>query len=380
MSLLSRSMFVFLGFVLSLCSLSAHALPPMNLPYGVTPVSHEIYDLHMAIFYICCVIGVLVFGVLMFSLIKFRKSKGAIASTTDEHLGLEILWTVIPFIILIVMAVPATKVLLKIHDTSRPDLDIKITGFQWKWKYEYLNEGISFFSNLSTPQDQIQNKVKKNKWYLLQVDHPLVLPVHEKIRFLITANDVIHSWWVPELGVKQDAIPGYINENWATIEKPGIYRGECAELCGANHGFMPIVVKAVSKADFKKWVAEQEGKQQEKTADANKPMTKDELMKIGKATYSTSCAACHQAEGQGMPPTFPALKGSPLVIGPINKQVRIVLDGKTGTAMQAFANQLDDQTIAAVITYTRNAWGNDKLTTKNKQALIIQPSAIKKAR
>ncbi len=230
-----------------------------NLPYGVTPISHEVYNLHMTIFYICVGIGVVVFGVLLYSLLKYRKSKGAVAAHFHEHTGIEILWTVIPFVILVVMAVPATKVLMDIHDTGRPDLDIKVTGYQWKWKYDYLDQGISFFSSLSTPADQIYGNSAKDPWFLLEVDHPLVVPVHEKIRILVTSNDVIHSWWVPDLGMKQDAIPGYINANWFSIDKPGTYRGQCAELCGVNHGFMPIVVKAVSKEEFSQWVKHEQG-------------------------------------------------------------------------------------------------------------------------
>ncbi len=254
MSWLSR-VHAFVALIVLLCyGTIALAIPPLNLPYGVTPVSHEVYQLHMAIFYICVGIGILVFGVLFYSLFKHRKSKGAVAAHFHEHLGIEILWTVIPFVILVIMAVPATKVLINIHDTSRPDLNIKITGYQWRWKYDYLDQGISFFSNLSTPSNQIYGNAPRDKWFLLEVDYPLVVPIHEKVRILVTSNDVIHSWWVPDLGMKQDAIPGYINENWFMIDKPGTYRGQCAELCGANHSFMPIVVEAVSKKAFAQWV------------------------------------------------------------------------------------------------------------------------------
>ena len=256
MTLLSRvGLSIILGVWLFLSD--AIALPPMNLPYGATPISHRIYDLHMLTFYLCVGIGVIVFGALMYSLIKFRKSRGVIAENTHEHLGIEIVWTVIPFLILVIMAIPATRLLMDIHDTSRPALDIKITGYQWKWKYEYLDQGISYFSNLSTPSDEIYRHAAKNPWYLLEVDHPLVVPIHQKVRILVTSNDVIHSWWVPDLGVKQDAVPGYINDNWFTITKPGIYRGQCAELCGVNHSFMPIVVKAVSPIEFAQWVKQQ---------------------------------------------------------------------------------------------------------------------------
>lgn len=354
----------------------------MNLPYGVTIISHEVYHLHMIAFYICCVIGVIVFSVLIYSLIAFRKSKGAVPHRIHTHMGIEILWTVIPFLILVILAIPATKVLFLIHDTSRPAVNIKIVGYQWKWKYEYLDYNIRFFSQLSTPLSEINGTQKKDKWFLLEVDHPLVLPIHEKIRFYITSNDVIHSWWVPELGLKEDAIPGFINSIWATIEKPGIYRGQCAELCGTNHSFMPIVIIAVTPDEFNAWILK---KQQE-----NKPSTsasattavalsKSDLMTLGKAAYEKNCVVCHQASGAGLPPTFPALKNSPVVTGPVDKQIQIVLHGVKGTAMQAFSDQLDKKTIAAIITYTRNAWGNDAVNEKQHQATMVQESDIVKA-
>lgn len=241
---------IMLGFFAS----SAVATPGINMPYGVTTISHEIYHLHMACFYICCVIGVLTFGVLFYSLVKFRKSTGAEAAHFHEHLGIEILWTIIPTLILVALAVPATIVLKHIHNTDESALTIKITGYQWKWRYEYLDQGISFFSTLATTQDQINNKSPKNEWYLLEVDNELVVPVNTKVKLLVTADDVIHSWWVPDLGVKQDAVPGFINENWIFVTTPGTYRGQCGELCGVNHGFMPIVVKAVPEAEFAQWV------------------------------------------------------------------------------------------------------------------------------
>jgi cytochrome c oxidase subunit 2 len=247
-------LFLFLGT--SLASMAALAIPAgINMPYGATTTSHQIYNLHMACFYICCAIGALTFGVLFYSLIKFRKSKGAKAAHFHEHLGIEILWTVIPTLILVALAIPATIVLRNIHNTDESKLTIKITGYQWKWKYEYLDQGISFFSNLSTPQEQINNLQPKNEWYLLEVDNPVVVPINTKVKLLVTADDVIHDWWVPELGVKQDAIPGFVNENWMYITKPGTYRGQCAELCGVNHGFMPIIVQAVTQKDFNQWVS-----------------------------------------------------------------------------------------------------------------------------
>jgi cytochrome c oxidase subunit 2 len=223
--------------------------------------------LHMAAFYICCVIGALTFGVLFYSLIKFRKSKGAKAAHFHEHLGVEILWTVIPTLILIALAIPATIVLKNIHNTDESKLTIKVTGYQWRWKYDYLDQGISFFSALSTPQEQINNQQPKGEWYLLEVDNPVVVPINTKVKLLVTADDVIHAWWVPELGVKQDAIPGFINENWIYITKPGTYRGQCGELCGVNHAFMPIIVQAVTQEEFDKWVSDHQKAAQNKLQD-----------------------------------------------------------------------------------------------------------------
>lgn len=383
MSLFSRVITTLTAFFCVLCTHSAFAISKLefNLPQGVTPMSQDIYALHMAAFYICCAIGIVVFGVLIYCLIKFRHSKGAVADKHfHEHLGIELTWTIIPFILLIILAVPATIVLDRIHDTNESELDIKVTGYQWKWQYEYLNQGIRFFSNLSTPQDQINNKAPKGPWYLLEVDHPLVVPIHEKIRLLVTANDVIHSWWVPDLGVKQDAVPGYINQNWMYIEKPGIYRGQCAELCGAYHAFMPIVVEAVTPDQFDAWVQKQNKQLQTMAITAEKNIPVKQLMTNGEKYYGTYCATCHQANGQGLPPSFPAIKGSKIATGPLSQHLNIVLNGVKGTAMQAFGSQLDDATLAAIITYQRNAWGNDQININNKQAVIVQPLEIKKAR
>jgi cytochrome c oxidase subunit 2 len=258
---------IFLFFSISLFAVSAFATPGINMPYGVSPISHQIYDLHMAAFYICCVIGALTFGVLFYSLVKFRKSKGAKAAHFHEHLGIEILWTVIPTLILIALAIPATIVLKNIHNTDESKLTIKVTGYQWRWKYDYLDQGISFFSALSTPQEQINNLQPKGEWYLLEVDNPVVVPINTKVKLLVTADDVIHAWWVPELGVKQDAIPGFINENWIYITKPGTYRGQCGELCGVNHAFMPIIVQAVTQDEFDKWVSDHQKAAQNKLQD-----------------------------------------------------------------------------------------------------------------
>lgn len=350
----------------------------LNLPYGVTPISREIYNLHMAAFYVCCGIGVVVFGILIYSLIKFRKSKGAKAAHFHEHLGLEIFWTAIPFLILVALAIPATIVLKHIHNTQESQLTIKITGYQWKWKYEYLDQGIQFFSNLATTFQQINNQAPKSPFFLLEVDHPMMVPIDTKVKLLVTADDVIHAWWVPELGVKQDAIPGFINENWIYITKPGIYRGQCGELCGVYHGFMPIVVEAVSKSDFEKWVIDNRNAM--KQPKNLQPLSENELLNLGKAGYEKSCIMCHQTQGQGLPPTFPALNKSRVATGPVESNIAFVLAGVPGTAMQAFGEQLDDQTLAAIITYTRSSWDNAKLNRIHKNPVIVQPQDIAKVR
>ncbi|MCD6038789.1 MAG: ctaC 1 [Gammaproteobacteria bacterium] len=371
-----------LFIVIFLFTFTAYAVSGINLPYGVTPTSREIYDLHMACFYICCVIGTLVFSILIYSLIKHRKSKGATAVHFHEHLGLEIVWTVIPFLILIGLAIPATIVLKHIHNTDRSALTIKVTGYQWKWKYEYLDQGISFFSNLSTPQDQILNNAPKGKWFLLEVDNPMVVPVNTKVKLLVTADDVVHAWWVPELGVKQDAIPGFVNENWFYADKIGTYRGQCGELCGINHGFMPIVVQVVSQVDFDKWVKlhrPNAGNEANQTL-TMKPLSEKELMILGKAQYDKSCGMCHQATGLGLPPSFPPLKRSRVVTGPLDGSIAFVLTGVPGTAMQAFGQQLNNKEMAGVITYIRHAWGNDKIIINHKQPIIVQPSDIERVR
>lgn len=366
---------------ISACLLAtvACATPGINMPYGVSPISKEIYNLHMAGFWVCCGIGAIVFGVLIYSLIKFRKSKGAKAVHFHEHLGIEILWTTIPFLILVALAVPATIVLQHIHNTDESALTIKVTGYQWKWKYEYLDQGVSFFSNLSTTQDQINNIAPKSKWFLLEVDKPMVVPVNTKVKLLITSDDVIHAWWVPELGVKQDAVPGFINENWIYASEPGEYRGQCGELCGINHGFMPIVVKAVPQAEFAQWVLENKNVGVTKKV-VLKTMTQDELLKLGKAQYEKSCVMCHQSTGLGLPPSFPPLKKSRVTTGPSAGNITFVLKGSPGTAMQAFGDQLDDVAMAAVITYTRSSWGNDKTILKHKNTVVVQPAEVEKAR
>ncbi|WP_309674166.1 cytochrome c oxidase subunit II, partial [Pseudomonas sp.] len=263
-------------------------------------------------------------------------------------------------LILVAMAVPATATLIKMYDASEPDIDIQVTGYQWKWHYKYLGQDVDFFSNLNTPADQINNKETKGEHYLLEVDKPLVLPIGAKVRFLVTSADVIHSWWVPAFAVKRDAIPGFVNEAWTRVDKPGIYRGQCAELCGKDHGFMPIVVEVKEKADYEKWLAERKAEALQLKELTSKEWTLDELKERGDKVYQTTCVACHQAEGQGLPPMFPALKGSKVATGPIKDHLGIVFHGKPGTSMAAFGKQLSEVDIAAVVTYERNAWGNNK--------------------
>lgn len=364
----------------------------LNMYKGVTPLSKDMYYLHMVAMVVCAVIGVVVFGIMIYSLIHHRKSRGYKPATFHDNPRLEIIWSIIPFLILVGLAIPATKVLMRMSDTAQSDVTIKVVGYQWRWQYQYLDQGISFFSNLATPYDQIQNKKEKGEWYLLEVDKPLVLPVHKKIRFLVTANDVIHSWWVPELGIKRDAIPGFMYEAWAKIDKPGVYRGQCAELCGINHGYMPIVVQAVSEEDFDKWVASQT-KVEDKYAtaqgkpSAQKTMTRAELMDLGKKKYNQICSACHKEDGTGLPPMYPALKGSSISIGkPIARHINMIIHGLPGTAMQPYKDQLSDEEIAAITTYERNAWGNntnDEVQPSEVAALRkgtnTQPTMVNKA-
>jgi len=331
----------------------------VNMTRGVTDISHSVYDLHMTIFWICVAIGVVVFGVMFYSIFKHRKSKGAVASNFHDNTTVEILWTIVPAIILIVMAIPATTVLIDMYDTSDADVDIKITGYQWKWRYEYLGQDVNFFSSLSTPKDEIYNAAQKNENYLLEVDNALVVPINKKIRFLVTANDVIHSWWVPEFAVKRDAIPGFINESWTRINEPGIYRGQCTELCGKDHGFMPVVVRAVEQAEYDDWIIQKQEQAKAAAALAALTFTLEEQMQRGEEVYLKTCAACHQPNGAGIPPAFPALKGSDIALNDIQKHIEVVVDGIAGSAMQAYGDQLSDVDIAAVVTYERNAWGND---------------------
>ena len=347
--------------LLSAASLAAGSeVSSVNMSPGVTEVGRGIYDLHTLILVICTVIGIGVFGVMFYSIYAHRKSRGATAATFHENTTIEIVWTVIPFLILISMAVPATSTLLNIYDFEEAEMDVLITGYQWKWKYEYINENgenVAFFSNLRTPQSEIYNTADKGEHYLLEVDEPLVLPADTKVRFLVTANDVIHSWWVPHLAVKKDAIPGFINEAWTRTAEEGVYRGQCAELCGKDHGFMPIVVNVVSKEEYAEWL----GAKQAEAAQIKELMAQtfslDELMTRGKAVYERNCLACHGASGEGGVGT--AIAGSAVATGDVSGHLNIGINGKPGTAMQAFGAQLNDVDMAAVITYQRNAFGNN---------------------
>lgn len=361
-----------LGLSLWLASSTAFAEYGLNFPKPVTSIGHEVLKLHNAIILICVVIFIVVFGFMFYSIYAHRKSKGYKAAKFHDNLKLEIMWTVIPFVILVGMAIPSTATLLEMDDVSKSEMTVKITGYQWKWKYDYPDQDVSFFSSLSTPREQIENKAAKGEHYLLEVDNPLVLPVGKKIRFVVTANDVLHAWWVPAFAVKKDAIPGFVNEVWARIDEPGVYRGQCAELCGKDHGYMPIVVQAVAPEEFDKWVSLQKDKAASAEASAGKTWTQDELMEKGKKVYASACAACHGPNGEGVGP-FPKMTGSKIVTGPLAAHLNIVMKGKPGTAMQAFAGQMNDADLAAVITFERNGFGN-------KTGDVVQPSQVKAAR
>ena len=343
-----------------------------NMPIGVTEVSKEIFDLHMLILWICVWIGVVVFGIMFWSLWKYRKSKGAVAADFDDHFWLEIGWTVAATIILVVIAIPSTKVMITSYDDSEGEINIMVTGHQWKWHYKYLEDDISFFSNLATDQEQINNKIPKGEFYLREVDEPLVIPVNKRIRFLITGNDVIHSWWVPDFAVKQDAVPGFINTAWTNVPETGIYRGACTELCGIKHAFMPVVVRAVEQAEYDAWVAEKIVLAEQEKMLTSKEWTKAELVERGEDFYLTNCVACHQVNGQGIPPVFPTLDGSQIVLNDTQRQIEILMEGVQGSAMAAFGSQYSEVDIAAVITYTRQAWSNGK----NGDSAIVTPQDI----
>lgn len=360
-----------------------------NLQDPVTPIAHQIYNLHTLILLACLLIFVIVFGFMFYALYKHRKSVGHKAVHFSHNTRLEVIWTIIPFFILVGMAYPTTKTIFDMRNVEQADINIKITGHQWLWEYEYLGEGVSYVSNLSTPRDQIDNKIAKKANYLLEVDRPLVVPIDKKVRVLLTSRDVIHSWWVPQLGVKQDAIPGFIHEAWFRIQKPGIYRGQCAELCGVGHGFMPIVVQAVPPDEYDEWLKSQ--KPNPAAVTDNKTYTLEELKPQGEKVYASRCAMCHQANGMGIAGMFPPLvdgvpfsgdakvtaplaergfwKDGKIILGSKEEHLKIVMHGIPGTTMQGIGQQLTDLEVAAVISYERNHWGN-------QTGDVIQPAEV----
>ncbi len=368
----TKQLFVGL-FLMALSIGTAQADYTLNLMEGVTSISRDVYGLHMLVLWVCVFIGIAVFGTMFYSIYFHRKSRGYKAANFHESTKVEILWTIIPTIILIVLAIPATKVMLEMDDTKDSEMSIKVTGWQWKWEYEYLDSGVHFFSSLDAASNKarqlnsgIDPRTVKN--YLLEVDHPLVVPINTKIRFLFTAADVIHSWWVPDLGWKKDTIPGYINEAWTSVEKAGTYRGQCTELCGKDHGFMPIVVIAMEKPDYEAWVAKQKGIAVENAVAAEKEWTQKDLIAKGESVYANNCASCHMADGAGMAGTFPAITASAVVTGDMDAQVELMMKGKG--MMPAFGQVLDPVDFAAVASFIRNGLGNSVGDS-------IQPSAVK---
>ena len=330
----------------------------LNMTRGVTDISNEVFELHMLIFWICVAIGVVVFGVMFYSMYAHTKKKNPVAASFHENHKVEIAWTIIPFLILIAMAIPASKTLVKIYDDEAGDLNIQVTGYQWKWQYNYLEDDVSFFSNLSTDMDEINNLVPKGENYLQEVDEMVVIPAGKKVRFLITANDVIHSWWMPAFAIKQDAIPGFVNTAWTKVDKPGIYRGKCTELCGKNHGFMPIVVKVVEQSEYDEWVSGKKEAAMKMAELTTKDWTTEELVARGESVYAVNCVACHQTNGQGISGIFPALAGSDIVLNDKDRNIEILMEGVQGAAMNSFS-YLSEVELASVITYTRQSCGNE---------------------
>jgi cytochrome c oxidase subunit 2 len=352
------------------------AVNQLNLHPPVTRIAADQMWLHNFMLIICLAIFVAVFGVMFYSIFKHRKSKGAVSANFHESVKVEIAWTVVPFIIVILMALPATKVVVAMKDTTNADLTIKATGYQWKWGYDYLKgegEGIGFLATLDTAHRAMSDAGKPaGDDYLLKVDNPLVVPVNKKVRIITTANDVIHAWMVPAFGVKQDAIPGFVRDTWFKAEKIGDFYGQCAELCGKEHAYMPIHVKVVSAEDYSKWV---DGKKKELAAKADDPSKVWEqaaLVARGEKVYNANCAACHKADGSGAGP-IKALVGSPVVLAEDKlAQIKVLLNGQNNGAMPAW-KQLSDTEIAAVITYTKNSWSN-------KTGQVVQPAEVLAAR
>jgi len=375
----------------ALASTSALADYAVDILEPASPMALDAYNLHWGIMWVCVAIFFIVFGAMFWSVFKHRRSVGAKAAQFHENTTIEIIWTVVPLVVLVAMAWPATRTMLSMKDASDPAITVKVTAYQWRWEYDYLKEGLRFNSNLSTPRDQIEEYngpgEKKNANYLLEVDRPMVVPVNKKVRLLITSNDVIHGWYVPQLGVNQYGIPGFVKDAWFTGTKVGTFRGQCSQICGKEHAYMPIVVEVKSDADYAKWVEAEKAKMPppEPAAqvaaaapaaaapaeDPNKKWTQDELKAAGEKVYAANCASCHQPTGKGLPPAFPALDGSKVVTGAKAAQIALVLNGKPGTAMQSFA-RLSDSELAAVITHTRTAWGN--------KADAVMPAEVKAAR
>jgi cytochrome c oxidase subunit 2 len=372
----ARSIIAAAGALAGLAAAGLAQALEWNLQPAASGLAADIHGVHEYVMALVAVIFVGVFGFMFWAVYAHRKSKGYKAAQFHENTTVEILWTVIPALILIVIAWPVTKVVIAQKDTSQPDLTIKVTGMQWKWGYDYLKgegEGISFVSTLATPRDQIEGRAPKGEHYLLEVDNEMVVPVGKKVRVLTTAADVVHSWWMPAFGAKQDAIPGFIRDLWFKADKTGTYRSQCVELCGKDHGFMPIVVRVVPQDEYSKWVGEKKKAMAAAADDPNKQWTLDELKTRGEKVYAANCVACHQASGKGAPPAFPPLDGSKIVNGPKDGQIGLVLNGKPNTAMAAFGKQLNDVELAAVITFTRNSWGN-------KAGDAVQPAEVKAQR
>lgn len=372
---LSERLFAALAGVLSMLFVSAaDAEYVLNMTRGVTPISRDLYSLHMIVLWVCVVIAIVVFGVMIWSIIYHRKSRGAVAANFHENAQVEVFWTVGPLVILIAIAIPATATLIDLEDAkTNADINLQVTGIQWKWKYNYIDEEVVFISSLAQSSRDVIKDPTGHENYLLEVDQPIVLPINKKIRFLFHSDDVLHAWWVPELAVKQDVVPGFINDSWAVIEKTGTYRGQCAELCGKDHGFMPIVVEAVTQSEYEQWIADKKAEAAAIADSADKEWSMQDLLAQGETVYKSNCAACHGPTGAGIPGVFPALSNSPVATGDPAGHINIVMNGKAGTAMAAYKSQLSDVDLAAVITFERNSFGNSV-------GDMVQPSAIKNSR
>ncbi|GBF29982.1 cytochrome c oxidase subunit 2 [bacterium MnTg03] len=372
---LSERLFAALAGVLSMLFVSAaDAEYVLNMTRGVTPISRDLYSLHMIVLWVCVVIAIVVFGVMIWSIIYHRKSRGAVAANFHENAQVEVFWTVGPLVILIAIAIPATATLIDLEDAkTNADINLQVTGIQWKWKYNYIDEDLVFISTLAQSSRDVIKDPTGHENYLLEVDQPIVLPINKKIRFLFHSDDVLHAWWVPAFAVKQDVIPGFINDSWAVIEKTGTYRGQCAELCGKDHGFMPIVVEAVTQGEYEQWLVDKKAEAAAIAESADKEWSMQDLLAQGETVYKSNCAACHGPTGAGIPGVFPALSNSPVATGDPAGHINIVMNGKAGTAMAAYKSQLSDVDLAAVITFERNSFGNSV-------GDMVQPSAIKNSR